>query len=62
MTDRMQRAQVAYDAAEPDDSETVECRECGGSGGVQCEDDEGPYEAECRRCGGTGEVRQEVER
>lgn len=50
------RAQSAYDAAEPEDGERVECPECGGSGGVQCDDEDGPYEAECRCCGGTGEA------
>ena len=42
---------------EPEDSETVECRACGGSGGVACEDEGGAFEAECRACGGAGEVR-----
>jgi len=54
--DGYHRAQAAYDAAEPEDGERVECPECGGSGGVQCDDEDGPYEAECCRCGGEGEV------
>ena len=58
--DGYRSAQAAYDAAEPEDGERVECPECGGSGGVRCDDEDGAYEAECRRCGGTGERRSTV--
>jgi hypothetical protein len=37
-----------------DDSETAECRACGGSGDETAEDVDGSYRAECSACGGTG--------
>lgn len=58
MTDRMQRAQRAYDAAEPDDAEWVECPRCHGTGSVSWS--YGTHEAwiECPQCEGEGEVRR----
>ena len=56
--DGYRSAQAAYDAAEPEDAEWVECPECGGSGGVSACDSEGEFLGECPRCGGTGEVRR----
>lgn len=55
--DGYHRAQAAYDAAEPEDGERVECPRCGGTGSVSWSD--GTYEVwlECTRCEGDGMVR-----
>lgn len=56
--DGYRSAQAAYDAAEPEDAERVECPRCGGSGAEPWHDDRGEVWLECRRCDGEGEVRR----
>lgn len=52
--DGYHRAQAAYDAAEPEDGERVECPRCGGGGAEPWHDDCGEVWLECRRCDGEG--------
>ena len=57
-TDGYRSAQAAYDAAEPDDSERVECPRCHGSGFRVRADARGEPWDVCLYCEGEGEVRR----